>query len=356
MKKKVLVGALVLACSGSAFADSIDRSGQIYGHAELGAMLSNTGNDSGAFGGLGIGYHLNNDFAAQVTAFGVSNGDNAALAEGIWSIPTQSMVRPYLSLGAGYAKLIQSGEFAMSAGLGVQFDVAPEASIGLGYRLLWNFASPQPTANMISANFNFYFGGANAMPTSRGTVTTMSAQEDEQYSQVKQDKNGTQDQRDAYYQNNYVLPKGISECKDGTTSLTRESIGCYTVSGDKVTMHLDAKFAYDSAALSNNAKQAINSLVVFMKQFSIEKIELEGFASQGQTGEAFQRYNQQLSLRRAEAVRQYLQQQGIDSANITVVGQGWSNPLLPNTSALNRDVNQRVQASIEVPMRSATAN
>jgi len=242
MKKKILVGALAMAFSATAFAEAIDRSGQMYGNLELGAQLSNNGNGSGVLGGLGIGYNINNSFAAQATMFGVSNGDNAALAEGIWSIPTQSMFRPYVSLGAGYAKMIQSGEFAMAAGLGLQVDVAPEVSVGVGYRLLWSFVSPQPTANMITANFNVYFGGAKAMPTSQNTATTA------QTTEVAVAGASTQAQRDAYYQNNYVLPKGISECADGTTSLTRESIGCYTVAGDTVTMHLDAKFAYDSTS------------------------------------------------------------------------------------------------------------
>lgn len=159
-------------------------------------------------------------------------------------------------------------------------------------------------------------------------------------------------QPQSYYQTHYILPEGIQECSSETTEVVRESIGCYQVNGDQVTMHLDTKFAYDSADLSDQAEMAIQNLVRFMLQYDIPHITLEGYASQGMIGSTHEAYNIALSQRRTEAVRAYLISQGIQADEIDILAQGWNNPILPNDSDNNREVNQRVEASITVPLRS----
>lgn len=162
--------------------------------------------------------------------------------------------------------------------------------------------------------------------------------------------------RESYYQTHYILPESIQECSEMTTDVIRESIGCYKVNGDQVTMHLDAKFGYDSADLNDQAQQAIQMLAHFMQQYDIHRIALEGFASQGLIGSAHEAYNIALSQQRAEAVKTYLISQGIPSDEIEIIAQGWNNPILPNTSDDNREVNQRVEATITVPLRSEQVN
>jgi len=54
-------------------------------------------------------------------------------------------------------------------------------------------------------------------------------------------------------------------------------------------------------------------------------------------------FNQQLSEKRAAAVRDYLVQQGIVANTVTAVGLGKTQPVGPNTSALGRQQNRRVE-------------
>jgi len=54
-------------------------------------------------------------------------------------------------------------------------------------------------------------------------------------------------------------------------------------------------------------------------------------------------FNQQLSEKRAAAVRDYLVQQGIVAGTITAVGLGKTQPVGPNTTALGRQQNRRVE-------------
>jgi len=57
-------------------------------------------------------------------------------------------------------------------------------------------------------------------------------------------------------------------------------------------------------------------------------------------------YNQELSQRRAGAVRQYLLEQGIDPQRIDMVARGESKPVTSNRSELGRQQNRRVEIAI----------
>ena len=58
------------------------------------------------------------------------------------------------------------------------------------------------------------------------------------------------------------------------------------------------------------------------------------------TGVGPDRYNQLLSLRRAEAVRDYLMSQGIDEVRMTIAGYGESSPIDTNDTRAGRANNR----------------
>ena len=55
-------------------------------------------------------------------------------------------------------------------------------------------------------------------------------------------------------------------------------------------------------------------------------------------------YNKSLSYRRAEAVRDWLVQQGVAASRLTVDGRGREQPIADNNSEAGRAANRRVQA------------
>jgi OOP family OmpA-OmpF porin len=59
-------------------------------------------------------------------------------------------------------------------------------------------------------------------------------------------------------------------------------------------------------------------------------------------------YNQQLSVRRATTVRDYLASKGVDSGLMSVSGMGESSPVADNQTAEGRAKNRRVEVSIGV--------
>jgi OOP family OmpA-OmpF porin len=112
------------------------------------------------------------------------------------------------------------------------------------------------------------------------------------------------------------------------------------------TISLDARtlFAFNSSELTENSKEAINELTDKLKSFEeIDEIEIAGYADT--TGS--EDYNQQLSERRAEVIKEKLiSEYGIDPDIITMRGYGESNPVASNATKEGRRLNRRAEIKI----------
>jgi outer membrane protein OmpA-like peptidoglycan-associated protein len=60
--------------------------------------------------------------------------------------------------------------------------------------------------------------------------------------------------------------------------------------------------------------------------------------------------NVELSEQRAEVVRDYIMQRGIDRARITVIGYGGSKPIVSNSDSQKREKNRRVEITLKKGM------
>lgn len=58
-------------------------------------------------------------------------------------------------------------------------------------------------------------------------------------------------------------------------------------------------------------------------------------------------YNKQLSLARAQSVRDYLRRRGIDASRMKTEGYGKTRPMAPNESDEGRALNRRVEIEWE---------
>ena len=76
-----------------------------------------------------------------------------------------------------------------------------------------------------------------------------------------------------------------------------------------------------------------------MKKGDFVKITLTGHADRsGPAG-----YNQRLSVRRANAAKAVLVQLGVDAKNITAIGKGETQPLVPTADGVREPRNRRVE-------------
>lgn len=110
-----------------------------------------------------------------------------------------------------------------------------------------------------------------------------------------------------------------------------------------VVFTAEVRFPFDRHNLDSTARQAIDALIQNVGQvLPGSEIVVDGFTdSVGTTP-----YNQQLSLRRAESVRQALISHGATPSRISVSGKGMQSPVETNSTPDGRAQNRR--AAIKV--------
>ena len=91
----------------------------------------------------------------------------------------------------------------------------------------------------------------------------------------------------------------------------------------KINFAADALFDFDKADLKPQGKTMLDDLVRMLQSAKYEVILAVGHTDRIGTAA----YNQKLSLRRAEAVKQYLVDKGIQASRVHVEGKGKTQPL-----------------------------
>ncbi|VUD58727.1 Outer membrane protein A [Thalassocella blandensis] len=111
-------------------------------------------------------------------------------------------------------------------------------------------------------------------------------------------------------------------------------------------------FAFDSAELSGEAKETLQDIneKLAEENYHNMRVVISGYAD-AVGGRA---YNQELSERRAQSVKDYLQYSSTDIVDVDVQGYGETNPVMENDSAYGRQKNRRVEISFE--MEESTQN
>ena len=102
------------------------------------------------------------------------------------------------------------------------------------------------------------------------------------------------------------------------------------------------RFDFDSAELSQRNRELLSRIAGVLLVSKGYGLSVFGYTDDVGTAE----YNQQLSLRRAKAVHDYLVQSGLDPAIINIKGYGKSSPLIAGISAENRAKNRRVEIAL----------
>ncbi|MEE8189589.1 MAG: OmpA family protein [Kiloniellales bacterium] len=98
-------------------------------------------------------------------------------------------------------------------------------------------------------------------------------------------------------------------------------------------------FAFDSAAIDGAGNGVIDDAVAAANQFGILDFSVTGHADRSGP----EAYNLELSLRRANAVRDALVDRGVKSSGISVGGRGEAEPAVPTADGVREQANRRVE-------------
>lgn len=126
-----------------------------------------------------------------------------------------------------------------------------------------------------------------------------------------------------------------------------------TERGLVLTLGSDVLFDLDKYELREGAERTIGRIAEFLNEYEERQVLVEGFTDS--TGA--RDYNQRLSERRAESVRNALVERGVGADRIRTRGYGLEYPVATNETQVGRQLNRRVEVIIsdddaEVPPRT----
>ena len=108
-----------------------------------------------------------------------------------------------------------------------------------------------------------------------------------------------------------------------------------------ITLDSGILFDVDKYDLRPEAERALASLATVLKEADVKAFEIDGHTD----SDASDEYNQALSEKRANAVKDFLASQGLTS-EITIIGYGESRPIASNDTPEGKQKNRRVEIVI----------
>jgi OOP family OmpA-OmpF porin len=114
----------------------------------------------------------------------------------------------------------------------------------------------------------------------------------------------------------------------------------------KHTVSATALFDFNKSVLKPEGKKAIHDIDADIKASKAKVIDIKVVGYTDSVGT--DAYNQQLSIRRANAVKDYMVSEGVDPGIIDAKGMGEADPVASNKTAAGRAENRRVEISVGV--------
>ena len=139
------------------------------------------------------------------------------------------------------------------------------------------------------------------------------------------------------------LDKQAEELKEVAETTQR------TKDGIRVDLKSQLLFTSDSAVLKPQAVEMVAKLGDILAKYPEDRIRISGFTDS--TGSVA--HNEELSLRRARAVRDVLHDRGVKTEQMLIEGMGPERPIASNKTAAGRSQNRRVEIHIDVPEQVA---
>lgn len=134
-----------------------------------------------------------------------------------------------------------------------------------------------------------------------------------------------------------------SEVEVRVSNIISEYEGTETDVGTLLTVPARVLFDFDEATLRSDARETLDKILEVLGFYEDAPVEVLGHTDACGTEE----YNQDLSERRAQAVVEFLLEEGVDDARLIAEGRGESEPVVPVEGGECREqANRRVEVLI----------
>jgi OOP family OmpA-OmpF porin len=129
------------------------------------------------------------------------------------------------------------------------------------------------------------------------------------------------------------VPDHLDKCPGTPKGAPVNQVGCWIIE--------NIRFDFDKAEIKPEYFRDLDKVIEVLKQNPDLNTVIEGHTD----GIGAEAYNQRLSERRANSVREYLVEKGIPAQRLTAQGFGLTQPIAPNDTEEGRAMNRRVQLS-----------
>lgn len=331
----MVIGTLLVATSMGALAQgkgAVEMEG--FGKYYVPDSSRDLGSNGTLLGGS-VSYYLTDDVALGLNYGTYDNIDgqtsNKNIKGGLGGLDATyhfgtlgDSLRPYISSGVAHQSIGQDDRGGrdnssyINIGAGLKYYFTENLFANAGVTGMYNMdRSDTEYMAGLSVGANFGGGGKKVEPVSEPVVCTDG------------DNDGVCDNAD--------------KCPDTEANVTVDANGC-PAAAEAVRVEMDVKFDFNKAVVKQDDFEEIKSVADFMNQYPQTTTTVEGHTDSVGTEE----YNQQLSQRRADAVRKVMvDQYGVAADRVSAVGEGESQPIADNNTADGRALNRRVEASVE---------
>jgi OOP family OmpA-OmpF porin len=131
------------------------------------------------------------------------------------------------------------------------------------------------------------------------------------------------------------VPDYLDECPDTPLGTVVDDKGCPLPKKEKFIIQFD----FDSSVIKEEAKTVLDLAAALLQENPEMRVRIEGHTCDIGTVE----YNYDLSVRRAQATKNYLITRGIEPYRMEILGKGELSPAVPNIDEAHRRLNRRAE-------------
>ena len=299
--------------------------------------------DTGFF--LGLGFEFNDKWAAEISTFKlepdrVGGGElddvDHYKIDLLYDLDSQlGNFQPFIVGGVGNNNYDGENDTLLDLGIGLKYDFSDTVV----WRTAFRGYDPLGQDDLdfgIDSSLIIYFGERNRSRPARAedpaparptTASTPSAPAARPETPAPRDSDGD------------GVPDSEDDCPNTPRNYAVDADGCPIPVEEIARVELLVNFEFDRSEVRPQYFSEIEEVADFMNQYPDVIVELEGHTDSRGT----QEYNQGLSERRANAVREVLVNRfGISGARVSAQGFGESQPIASNDTDAGRAQNRRV--------------